>query len=1081
MTIETEPSAGGSEAPMRRLSFAQEQLWFLDQLAPGDTTYNLFLVWRLRGPLRVDVLRRCLDLVVARHETLRIRVRSADGVPFQVVAPPGPAPLTVLDLREVPVAEREDRVRAEVDALRAAPYDLAAGPLCRFRLLQVADEEFVFCQGFHHIATDGWSTAVTNRELSMAYSSLHSGVEPVFDHRASDYLEFAEAQRERLTDAVLAEELAYWRERLAELPVLELPSDRPRPVDGSRRGATVIRQLPEDLRPRVQELADEHGASMFMVLTAASLLVLSRYSGLTDIPIGVPMLGRPTPELDPVVGMFINMVVLRADLSGDPSFAELIERVADGVLDLYEHQEVPFYQVVEALMPVRDPGRNPLFQVGVQLLDPNTAGEDLSFPEVTAQFWPQAGLGSRFDIALNISDSGTVLRAGVEYSAEMFDAWRIEAMVGHLETVLRTAVDNPRLRLSEIPIVTGPEAGELLAAGRGEVVEPDLRPLHVAVAEVAHRQPDAIAVVCEGAELSYAELDRRSEQLARQLRGRGLRAGQVVAVVLERDLDAYVTMLGILKSGGCYAMLDPNHPVDRLAFMVEDTHAPLLISHSSLTGRLPQVAGCQLFLIDTDWIDTDWIDTDWPGIHATGQNGHWEEWAGPDSLAYILYTSGSTGQPKGVMIPHRAVSFFCQAFQRSFDFGPEDRLLQLPSLAFDMSQGEFWTAWLSGATVIAVSPEEASSPEQLATLMREQRVTYAGLPPAIQSIIDAGPYPELRCMMGGAEVLPPDLVNKWNQPGRRYHNLYGPTEAAIACTEYPIPQAPCSTSPPIGRPQLNRQVYVVDPATLHLQPRGVPGELLIGGRPGGLAYGYLNQPRLTATKFIPDPYHPDRIVYRSGDLVRWNPDHQLEFLGRIDNQVKLRGLRIELGEIEAALTSHPHIDRAVVLMRPDAHGENRLIGYYTTSAGNPAPAAHDLRDHLSSTLPDYMIPTSWVALDQFPLIAAWKINRNALPDPVETPSDDPDYTPPATPTEGIITGIFAEVLDQPRISTHHNFFDLGGSSLQAIRAISRINKTFDLKISIRTLYSHPTTQAVAHTIDQQLNNQPPESRAKAFT
>ncbi|MEZ0096332.1 AMP-binding protein, partial [Streptacidiphilus sp. EB129] len=428
------------------------------------------------------------------------------------------------------------------------------------------------------------------------------------------------------------------------------------------------------------------------------------------------------------------------------------------------------------------------------------------------------------------------------------------------------------------------------------------------------------------------------------------------------------------------------------------------------------------------------------------------------------YTSGSTGTPKGVMIAHQAVSLFAEAYRRTFDFGPQDRLLQLPALNFDMSQGEMWTGFLVGATVVAVAPEDSQSPEALTALIREQRVTYAGLPPAMLSVLESEPYEDLRYVMGGAEVLPPELVNKWNLPGRTFVNLYGPTEAAIACTEYTVDHVEWHKSPPIGRPEVNRQVYVVD-QWQNLVPKGVGGELLIGGDDGGLARGYLNQPELSAEKFVTDPFDPDRTVYRSGDLVRWNADGQLEFIGRVDNQVKLRGLRIELGEIEAALQAHPGVSRAVVLMRPDRQGENRLVGYVT--AEGDAPESDELRRHLAESLPEYMVPTAWVALDEFPMSSGWKINRKALPDPVENESGQ-QFVAPRTPTEQGVADIFAEVLARPQVGAEDSFFGIGGNSLQAMRAVSRINKSFKIKISIRLLYSTSTVSGVAAAVDQKV-------------
>ena len=469
-----------------------------------------------------------------------------------------------------------------------------------------------------------------------------------------------------------------------------------------------------------------------------------------------------------------------------------------------------------------------------------------------------------------------------------------------------------------------------MSLGKGEQSEYAKDPLHVGLATVANANPHANAVLCRGVALTYGELDRRADLLARHLRSLGVRHGEVVALVIDRDLDAYVAMVGILKAGAAFAVMDPKLPAARLDFMIRDTSSPVVLTRSTFLDRLPECTGWTTVVLDTDW----------PTVEAASASEPLKEWTTRESLAYMLYTSGSTGAPKGVAIAHRAVSLFCEAYRRRFDLGPQDRLLQLPALHFDMSQGEIWTAFLVGAAIVAVAPEDVQSPEALATLMRDQQVTYAGLPPAMQSVLDPDPYPALKYVMGGAEVLPPELVNKWNVPGRRYLNLYGPTECAIGQTDYAVEHIEWKKPPPIGRPQLNRQVYIVDRRN-NLVPKGVNGELLIGGDDGGLARGYLNQPQLTAEKFIPDPFHPGRKVYRTGDLVRWNNDGQIEFLGRLDNQVKLRGLRIELGEIETALQSHPQVRRAVVLMRPDRRGEKRLVGYFTTvtrGAGSREPA-----------------------------------------------------------------------------------------------------------------------------------------------
>ena len=1035
------------------LSFGQEQLWFLDQLSPGSTTYNVVLATRLRGALRADLLRRSLTVVVGRHEAMRATFHSVEGVPFQRIGSAGEVELEVVDRTGRDLVARERAIEESLLELSDRPFDLERGPLYRYLLLKLAADDHVFVQSLHHIITDGWSSGIVNAELAIAYRALLAGHELDLGPTETRYTDHAAAQRSALQGSALEEGLDFWAGKLADLPTLEFPTDRPRPAVPARGADSRIRSFPPELLEQARAFAREHGVSLFMLLAAALNAVLSRYTGQEDIPIGVPMLGRTEAELEDVVGLFVNMVVLRSDVSGDPTFVELVERTLDANLDLYEHQDVPFHLVVERMQPVREPGRNPLFQVSLQVMGASKFGDTLTFPGVVDEPIAMASTGSRFDMAIDFVEDEASWRCFVEYSRDLFDEWRIAALLDHLEALLSAALKEPSLRISQLPLLRDAERDQLLALGKGEPATYSDKPLHVSLAAVARAHPDAVAVVCRGVELSYRELDRRADRLARHLRSLGVAPGKVVAVVLDRDLDAFVAMVGVLKAGGAFAMMDPKLPAARLDFMIRDTAAPVVITRSTLAAVLPEPAGWTSVLLDTDWDEIERIPSD----------DQLEEWATRESLAYILYTSGSTGTPKGVMIAHRAVSFFCEAYRRVFEFGPHDRLLQLPALNFDMSQGEIWTAFLAGATVVAVSPEDASSPEALSALMREQRVTYASLPPAMQSLMDAEPYPDLKYFMGGAEVLPPELVNKWNLPGRRYLNLYGPTECAIGQTHYEIEHVEWKAPPPIGRPQLNRQVYIVDRWN-NLVPKGVNGELLIGGAEGGLARGYLNQPELVAKKFVADPFAPGSTVYRSGDLVRWNAAGQIEFLGRIDDQVKLRGLRIELGEIETALQAHPGVLRAVVVMRPDRGGEHRLVGYFTAD-GEPPPI-EDLRRHLATTLPDYMVPTAWVALDAFPMNNdGWKINRKALPEPAESEGVR-DLARPRTATEVEVARCFSDVLGIDHVAVNDSFFNLGGNSLQALRVVSRINKTFGIRTSVRLLYGTATLGGIADAIDE---------------
>jgi amino acid adenylation domain-containing protein len=1065
----TDLAAGNGER--LPLSFAQRQLWFLHQLTPGMVTYNVHLGFRLTGPLDIVVLHRSLALLVERHEILRATFHSEEGVPYQLVGAPADAALTVLDRTGHPQAERDAIVASELAAAAATQVDLATGPLARFLVVRLADDDHALGMDCHHIVTDGWSNRVLNAELATIYGALLAGVEPDLPRPRLRYRDYVADQHNHWQRGYLERDLVFWQQCLADPPVLELPADRPRPLVPSFHGDTVTVDIDPAIMRDLKDFAERNRLSHHTILATALAIVLARYSGQNDIPIGTPMHCRIDPDLETMVGMFANMVVLRTDLSGDPTFAELTARVADAVIDVIDHQEAPFEMVVERVRPVREPGRNPLFGVAMQVYDAASSATDLALPGLTATWLDGSSTQPIFDLNLNFFTVGDQLRAQLAFADDLFDRWRIEAMLAHLQQVLRAALADPELPLSRIPLLSSAERDHVLAAGRGDEVEPWREPVHEVVARVAAEAPDNVAAVCRGRRLTYGELDRRSGLLAAHLVDEGIGPDQIVAIVMDRDLDTLVTMLAVWRAGAGFTVLDPRHPAGRLDFMLRDTAAPLVITHAEFVAGLPQPAGWRVVALDTAW----------QAIEAGGNRVPPAHLATRDSLAYVLYTSGSTGQPKGVQIEHRALVCFLQAYHRTFSFARHDRMLQLPAITFDMSQGEIWAALTVGATLVLVSHDEGLSPEAVVSLIREQRVTYAGLSPAMLSLLDAGPYPDLRYVMCGADALPGEAVNKWNLPGRRFVNLYGPTEAAVACTEYECEHVTWRSGPPIGRPEFNRLLYVVDPAG-NLVPRGVPGELMIGGDEG-LARGYLNQPELTGEKFVPDPFRPTGRVYRSGDMVRWTADWQIEFLGRIDNQVKLHGLRIELGEIEAALLTHERVRMAAVLLRADPRGDKHLVGYYTADDAAPTPA--ELRRHLGDLLPNYMVPTAWVALPTFPLTAARKIDRRALPEPeYATTSAERERVDPSTATEQAIADIVALVLAAEYVGADASFFGIGGSSLQAMRAISRINKTFGIKANIRLLYGDTPVSAIATAVDDLVgakatsSRQPPAHRAR---
>lgn len=1035
-----------------QLSFGQEQLWFLDQLSPGETTYNVPNAYRLRGRLDFAALEGALNLLVARHEQLRVTFHAADGVPYQVVEPAADRPLDTTDLSDLAPEAREKALNEALRDEADTPFDLSAGPVCRYQLFRLAAEDHVLSITFHHIVTDGWSGGVISQDLAQAYRDLSAGREPVLAELSARYADHVQRQREQRADGLWDTELDYWAERLDGLEALELPADRGRPAEPTQQGETFVVDFPADLLTRARALAQEQGASLYMVVTAALNVVLSRYSGQDDIPLGVPMLGRTEPELEEVVGLFINMTVLRTDLSGGISFAQLVERIADANLDMYDNQEVPFDQVVDRVQPVRDAGRNPLFQIACQLLGETTTADALDLEGIDVESIVVAGTRSRFDLSFTFMEGAERLRLICEFATDLYDRPRIEALVRHVQTVLAAATADPDAPVSKLPLMTVEERRELFNAGRGADFVFPTEPVHTTIARIAQENPDLVATVCRGVEMTYGELMRRAGKLARHIRSRGVKHEQVVAIAMDRDLDALVAILGVMVSGAAYTIIDPSHPNARLDHMLRDTQAPLVITRSSAVGDLPESSGWSTLLIDTEW------DT----VEAEPDDKPLEEWAEPSSLVYVLYTSGSTGRPKGVMIEQRGLRMFIEAYRRTFgEWTTEDRLLQLPALTFDMSQGEIFAGLISGSAMVLVAPEDASSPESLAALMREQRVTYAGLSPAILSLVEAGPYPDLKYIMGGAEALPAELVNKWNLPGRKFVNLYGPTEASVATTEYLCEHKEWKSSPPIGRPEFGRLHYVVD-KELNLVPVGVPGELLIGGD-DGLSRGYLNLPEMTDEKFVPDPFLGEGRVYRTGDLVRWTPDLQIDFIGRLDNQVKLRGLRIELGEIESGLLTHPKIRMALVLLREDG-GEKQLVAYYTL-IGDESPTVAELREHLGRTMPEYMVPTAWVELEEFPLTPARKINRAALPAPATTDSSGDAYVAPVSATEEKVAEVFETVLSLDRIGTGSSFFEMGGNSLQAMRVVSRLNKHFKVKINVRLLYGGATVAVVASAID----------------
>jgi amino acid adenylation domain-containing protein len=901
------------------LSFAQQRLWFLDQMAPGNPFYNTSTALPLQGPLDAGALENSLNEVIRRHEALRTTFHIEGEEPVQVIAAELRLAVEVEDLEPLPAGAREERVRALGSEEARRPFDLSRGPLVRMRLLRLGTADHVLLLTLHHIICDGWSMALFWRELSELYEGFAGGRPVALPELPIQYADFAVWQREWLRGERLRSQIAYWRERLADLPVLRLPTDQPRPAALSYLGATRELALPATLTAGLKELSQREEVTLFMTLVAAFQGLLHRYTGQDDVAIGSPIANRGRAELEPLIGFFVNSIVLRTSLAGDPPFREVLARVREVAVGAYSHQDLPFEKLVEELHPARDPGRNPLFQVTLQLFIP--PGVRASAQQAPPSLGIERG-AAIFDLRLTLWESLQGLQGEIEYSTELFEAPTISRLLGHFYTLLKGAAAEPGQRLSELPLLTGPERGQLLLrwSDTGAGFDPEV-PLHRLFEDGVRRWGERVAVTAAGESLTYLELDRRADRLAARLRSAGIGPEDLVGVHLERSVLLVVTLLAVLKSGAAYLPLDPEYPADRLAFMIQDSGARLLLSQGGLADGPPE-GGIPVLRVDEEG--------------EVGFAAPLRDAAPPSGLCYVLYTSGSTGRPKGVMIPHRGASNHMLWMLEAFPLGPEDRVFQRTPICFDASVWEFWVPLLAGARLVMARPGGHRDPAYLAREIVAQRITVLQLVPSLLAALLEEPglaaCSSLRNVFCGGEPLPPALVQRWRSLlDAGLHNLYGPTEATIDATFHTCGEAEGHLVP-IGRPVANTRAYVLDRAGQPL-PAGVEGELHLGG--AGLARGYLGRPEQTAERFVPDPFgeRPGERLYRTGDRVRWRADGRMEIAGRMDRQVKLRGFRLEPGEIEALLVQHPAVRQAVITVREDRPGDQRLVAYVVEDEG----------------------------------------------------------------------------------------------------------------------------------------------------
>lgn len=1055
------------------LSFAQQRLWFLDQLESGSFAYNVSTAVRMNGPFNVSAMEQTLTEIARRHEVLRTTFPVSNGQPVQVIAPPQPVKLEVVELTHLPESDRDPEAQRLAVEEAHRPFNLATGPLMRGTLLRLGAEDHAILFTLHHIVTDGWSMGVLVREAAALYEAYSNSEPSPLTELPIQYADFASWQHEGLQTDVLNEQLAYWRKQLEGPPaMLELPSDFPRPAVQSSRGAHHSFLLSKDLREAVELLSQHEGATPFMLLLAAFKTLLSRYSGQTDICVGSVIAGRTRLELEDLIGLFVNTLVLRTDCSGDPTFRELLHRVRDTALGAQSNQDVPFEKLVEDLQPERELNRQPLFQVLFALHNaPEGALElsDLSLSPMTVE-----RNRAQFDLSLELWPGEEGLIGSLEYSTDLFAPATVTRLANHFQTLLRGIIANPDATISSLPLLTESERRHLLVELNDATVELPLDEcFQQRFEEQVEKTPEAVAVVCDGRQISYAELNRRANKLARLLIKQGIGRDCLVALLADRGIDYLVTIIGVLKAGGAYLPLDPGHPASRLAHVLEQSETRLVLVADQFVSVLDETLknisqAPRPVVLQLDELLLQEVPDE--NVPARGT---------PDDLSYVMYTSGSTGKPKGVMIEQRGMLNHLYAKVLDLKLTAADTVVQNASQSFDISVWQFLAALLVGGRVCIVSDEVAHDPAALVAAVERNRVTvFETVPSMLRMMLDEieaavdtkrPQFKSLRWLISNAEALPPKLCRRWFAlyPDITMLNTWGATECSDDVTHLHIKQAPDDDFAymPLGFRLANIRLYIVDE---HMSPVaiGLTGELCIAGISVGR--GYLNDPERTAKSFLTDPFSDEEgsRLYRTGDLGRYLPDGNIEFLGRIDHQVKIRGLRVELGEIEAVLLAHAAVSEALVMDHEARPGDTRLIAYIVAKPEASVPSVSELRAQIKQQLPDYMVPASFVFLAEMPLNVNGKVDRRALPAPEPVSEELEIYVAPRNSIEETLAGIWSEVLELERVGINDNFFELGGHSLIATQVISRVRSILQVEVPLRRLFELPTVAEFALAVGE---------------
>ncbi|HWM28121.1 MAG TPA: amino acid adenylation domain-containing protein, partial [Woeseiaceae bacterium] len=998
------------------LSFAQRQMWVVDQMTPGNTAYGLPIGYRLRGTLNVAALEKSFNEILRRHEGLRTTFAVTDGEPLQLIHPDLTIKITVTELDYLPAEIREDRLQAMATEESIKPFDLARLPLIRVSLFRLGDTEHVLLINLHHIVADGMSIGPMLAELDTFYRAFTGGHDPHPPELPIQYADFVHWQRQTTAnEAAHARQIEFWRTRLGgKLPVLELPADRPRPLLQSFKGSNVFVNIPKALAEALRLLGAREGCTFFMTVLAAFQVLLHRYSGANDIIVGTPVAARTSRQLEPLIGNFLNMTALRCDLSGNPTFVELLRRTRDTTLDAFSNGGLPFESMMKHLRVERDPGRNPIFQVLLQVL--STASPRIGDLEVS-NFHFDLGF-AQFDLSLHLYEEDGSYAARFEYCTDLFEAQTVERLSANFLVLLHAVVGNPDESIASLPLLTDRERQQLLLVCNNTAAtnpRPDVC-LHQLIEEQAARSPHRTAVVFERQTLTYDELNRRANQLAHHLRNRGVGPDVLVGLFVERSLEMLVGILGILKAGGAYVPIDPRYPKERLQCILEDSKAPIVLTQGSIVHDLPAFAG-----------HTIRLDEDWAEIARESEDDAVTD-VKPEQLAYVLFTSGSTGRPKGVALEHRSAVTFLQWTQQVFTPQELAAVLFSTSICFDLSVFEIF-ATLSGGGKIVI----ARNALHLSTLPERNEITLINtVPSAIAELLRLGAVPSsVKTVNLAGEALSEALVEQIYATTNvdTIYNLYGPTEATTYSTYTAVHRGSPVT---IGRPIADTQAYILDSRS-NLVPIGVVGELYLAG--GGLARGYYGRPELTSERFVPNPFSDGQgRMYRTGDLCRWLPDGNIQYQGRTDHQVKLRGFRIEPGEIEATLNRHPAVRQSVVIVREDEPGRKQLVAYVVVE---PAVTAlpRELRQHVKESLPEFMVPSAVVPLMAIPLTPNGKIDRTRLPAPDFSDDLGTTFVVPRTANERVLADIWSRVLRVEPVGVNDKFFELGGDSILSIQVV----------------------------------------------